>query len=41
VAYSVFAETEARSGFALMARALPWLHGRRKGQVAAGEDGRS
>jgi HAE1 family hydrophobic/amphiphilic exporter-1 len=41
VAYSLFAETEARSGFALMARALPWLHGRRKGQVAAGEDGRS
>jgi hydrophobic/amphiphilic exporter-1 (mainly G- bacteria), HAE1 family len=30
VAYSLFAEAEARSGYALLSRALPWLAGRRR-----------
>jgi hypothetical protein len=29
VAYSLFAEAEARSGYALLGRAMPWLVGRR------------
>jgi HAE1 family hydrophobic/amphiphilic exporter-1 len=31
VAYSLFAEVEARSGYALLGRAMPWLLGRRRG----------
>ena len=37
VAYSLFAETEARSGYALLGRAMPWLLGRR-GVVSRGRD---
>jgi HAE1 family hydrophobic/amphiphilic exporter-1 len=31
VAYSLLAETEARSGYAILARVVPWLVGRRAG----------
>jgi HAE1 family hydrophobic/amphiphilic exporter-1 len=34
VAYSLLAETEARSGYAILARAVPWLLGRRAGLAA-------
>ena len=30
VAYSLFAEAEARSGYALIGRVMPWLLGRRR-----------
>jgi len=36
VAYSLFAETEARSGYQLLGRAMPWLLGRR-GAAASGQ----
>jgi HAE1 family hydrophobic/amphiphilic exporter-1 len=36
VAYSLFAETEARSGYAILARAMPWLLGRRAGLAPGG-----